>query len=655
MKQLKYKVIACSIALLASFTACNNYLDVVPEGDILSLENIFQKESTALTFFFGTYRSLNNGGSITDDPAMTASGELTTGNYARYSTYSSRGVIEGFRIAMGFQSTSDPLEPLWDTSRSFYAAIRDCNIFIDYASREGTITNMTDERRAKYIASAKAIKALYYFELMRHYGPISLAPKAIPVEADLQDMLTPRAPIDTVVNRIVTLFDEAFDAVDKLSTQPQDELGMLTQESILAYKAKALLFAASPFYNGNAWYANFKNIEGQQLFSTTADVEKWKRAAEAADKAVVFAESQGLHLVSGYSSESSVKLNTIRDIQNSVLPSEYASPELLHGIHTLATTDYAYRLPQYKAGSTAYSSSVYGNITPTMRMVELFYTENGLPIADDKYWDHTNRWQMGIETSYDYNNILAMNTSLLNMHLRREPRFYADIAFDKGIWLRKAEYEQMDPYRGGMNGITDLNQNVNVPYNISGYWVKKLVSSSHYAKGTEAFMTPGAPYPKLRMAELYLSQAEAWNESADTDEARAKAIEALNKIRKRAGIPTVEDSWENYSKNTTKHKTQAGLREIIQQERMIELAFEGHVYWDLRRWKMAHENKFGMGLSNPHRGWNVYGENSDQFYNNYQGPITIWNDVTFQTPRDYLWPIRTEEINRAKIVQNPGW
>ncbi len=655
MRQIKYKIIACLSAIILSVTACDSYLDVVPENDILSIENIFQKESTALQFFFGSYRSFLNGGSLFIDPAMSASGEVTSGNYSRYETYSRQGIVPGFRISQGLQSASDPLTPLWDTSRSFYVAIRDCNTFIEMAGRKGTIKNMSDQRRAKYIASAKAIKALYYFELVRMYGPISLAPKAISVEADLEDMLSERAPVDTCFNRIVTLFDEAVEYVDLMSTQPQDELGMLTQESILAYKAKALLWAASPLYNGNEWYSNFKNRKGQQLFSTVADVEKWKKAAIAADEAIDFCEAQGMHLYNGYNTETSEKLNTIRNIQKSVLPTEYNSPELLHGVHTLNNNDISYRIPQYREGTTAYSSSVFGHISPTMRMVELFYTNNGLPIANDRFWDYTNRWQMGIETSYDYKNIVATNTSILNIHLRREPRFYADVAFDKGIWLRKDEYVQMDPYRNGMNGMSKLNQDQNKPFNITGYWVKKLVSDVNYAKGTQAYLTPTAPFPKLRLAELYLIQAEAWNEAEDSETARTKAIAALNKIRVRAGIPTVEESWENYSNNTTKHKTQAGLREIIQQERMIELAFEGHTFWDLRRWKLAHDNNFGMALSTPNRGWNVYGENSAQFYNNYQGPITVWKDVEFQTPRDYLWPIRDGEIQRANIVQNPGW
>ncbi|MFV0289846.1 MAG: RagB/SusD family nutrient uptake outer membrane protein [Mangrovibacterium sp.] len=655
MKYMKYKSIVCAAALTLSFTACDSYLDVVPERDILSLDNIFQKESTALQFFYGSYRSYLNGGSLISDPALTAGGEFTTGNYSRYETYSSYGVIDGFRISMGLQSASDPLKPLWDTSKSYYVAIRDCNTFIDYANREGTISNMTDDRRAKYIASAKAIKALYYFELVRMYGPISLAPTAISVEADLSDMLTERAPVDVCFDEIVNLFDAAVADVDLSSVQAQDELGMLTQEAIMAYKAKALLWAASPLYNGNTWYSNFKNSKGEQLFDQSVDVNKWKRAAEAADEAVAFCEGQGLHLYNEYKLETSDKLNVIRNIQKSVIPVEYDSPELLHGVHTMNANDISYRLPQYKVGTTSYTSQAFGHIVPDMRMVELFYTDNGLPIANDRFWDYSNRWKMGTETSYDYKNVLALNTSVLNMHLKREARFYADIAFDKGIWKRKDEYVQMDPYRNGMNGITELTQNQNSPYNITGYWVKKLVSDANYAKGTTVYTNPTAPFPKLRMAELYLIQAEAWNEAEDSDAARAKAIAALDKVRERAGIPGVAESWESYSNNTTKHKSQAGLREIIQQERMIELAFEGHVFWDLRRWKIAHDNNFGMSLTNPQRGWNVFGETSSQFYNNYQGPIVVWRDMEFQTPRDYLWPIRDEEIQRAAIVQNPGW
>lgn len=103
--------------------------------------------------------------------------------------------------------------------------------------------------------------------------------------------------------------------------------------------------------------------------------------------------------------------------------------------------------------------------------------------------------------------------------------------------------------------------------------------------------------PMMRMAELYLMQAEAWNEYGGPGD---KVYVPLNKVRERAGIPDVETAWKTYSKTPGKVDSKEGMREIIQREYNIELAFEGQRFWNLRRWKTAHEE-----LNEVQYGWNV--------------------------------------------------
>ncbi len=92
------------------------------------------------------------------------------------------------------------------------------------------------------------------------------------------------------------------------------------------------------------------------------------------------------------------------------------------------------------------------------------------------------------------------------------------------------------------------------------------------------------------------------------------------------------------------------MREIIRQEWDIEFAFEGRRFWNLRRWLIA-ENV----LNNKLYGWNITGKTARQFYNNFDGPVIVWAKRQFITPRDYLFPIRSEEILISGCVQNPGW
>jgi hypothetical protein len=87
------------------------------------------------------------------------------------------------------------------------------------------------------------------------------------------------------------------------------------------------------------------------------------------------------------------------------------------------------------------------------------------------------------------------------------------------------------------------------------------------------------------------------------------------------------------------------MREIIRQERMIELAFEGKRFWDIRRWKTAFEL-----LNQPIKGWNIMGATTEEYYN----VVTI--AVPTFTTKEYLWPVMESELRTNKnLIQNPGW
>ena len=130
------------------------------------------------------------------------------------------------------------------------------------------------------------MKAYLYFELVRRYGPIVLVPENLPADADIQTLQLPRMHVDTCFNTIVTLLDEAIEYLPAGNIRESDEFYTFAEEAAYALKARVLLYAASPLFNGNAFYSDFKGKNGEVLFSTTYDKEKWRLAAEAADKAV---------------------------------------------------------------------------------------------------------------------------------------------------------------------------------------------------------------------------------------------------------------------------------------------------------------------------------------------------------------------------------
>ncbi len=149
------------------------------------------------------------------------------------------------------------------------------------------------------------------------------------------------------------------------------------------------------------------------------------------------------------------------------------------------------------------------------------------------------------------------------------------------------------------------------------------------------------------MAELYLMQAEAWNEYEGPSQ---KVYDAINVVRERAGIPDVVTAWKSYSKDPGRVDSKEGMRDIIRRETNIELAFEGQRFWNLRRWKIAHEV-----LNEKQYGWNILGEDAQSFYNNFNGPVEVWSRGKFTALRDYLFPIKAEEVLISGVVQNPGW
>lgn len=88
------------------------------------------------------------------------------------------------------------------------------------------------------------------------------------------------------------------------------------------------------------------------------------------------------------------------------------------------------------------------------------------------------------------------------------------------------------------------------------------------------------------------------------------------------------------------------MRDIIQQERLIEFAFEGKRFWDIRRWKRASE-EFNKDIS----GWNYLGDEDSEYYQ-----IRTLNQQRFVSPRDYLWPLSENTLlQNPNLVQNPGW
>ena len=633
--------ILCGILLLPG---CN-YLDMVPEKDIETVESLFEQRTKVELWWKGLYAELNNiFADFRVNTAYLGADEFVTCQALHSSTLYN---LDGLKIADGLQMSQNPYGSIW---YRMYVVIRNCNIFLENVDHT---YNMSEEDRNWWKADVKAVKAYVYFELVRRYGPICLVPQNMPVDLPVKDYQLPRQHVDTCFKEIINLLEESMEYVPKHSQRISNYGHTFSLEAVYALKAKVLLYAASPLFNGNAFYSDFKNKNGELLFNSTYDRNKWLLAAEAADKAAEMCEDGGRALVLGATGKKTDLLNKMADIENMSFSRFNNSEYLLEWKYP--STFYQFILPRLVGDDDNFDSQALGCLSPSMKMVEMYYTANGLPIDADITWNYSNRYKLASESSPVYEGVIPMNIDVVNLHLRREPRFYACIAGDRMYWQRGTNTADKDynflvkAHKGEEPWGTQYDFIVSNSWqNINGYWLKKHLFSWFNTLGYANNLQGNETAAIIRLAEVYLMQAEAWNEYLDQPDSRV--YDPLDKVRERAGVLPVREAWGSYSNNPVKVTTKVGMRDIIHQEYGIEFAFEGHRYWDIRRWLTAHQT-----MNEKQYGWNVIVTTDQAFYNYETGPVVVYSSNKFIAPRDYLDPFDAEEILISGMVQNPGW
>ncbi len=166
--------------------------------------------------------------------------------------------------------------------------IRQTNIFLENI---GSVSDMEQSEKDRWIAEAKFLKAYYHYWLIRMYGPIVLAKDNLPISSGRDKVDQPRASVDSSFAYVEELLNEAIPDLPERITNEISELGRITKGIALAVKAKVLVTAASPLFNGNNDYAGFVNAEGQEFFNTNFEMAKWEKAAAATKEAIDFSES----------------------------------------------------------------------------------------------------------------------------------------------------------------------------------------------------------------------------------------------------------------------------------------------------------------------------------------------------------------------------
>lgn len=638
------------IILLLSFMmfGCDSFLDVVPDN-LATIEMTFNTRAGAEKFLSTCYSYVPEHANPQENFALVASDEIWY--YGEKDYYMDNQT--SLRLAKGFQNAIDPYCNYWEGRRggtNMFVAIRDCNIFLENLTN---IPGLNKDEQERWLAEAKVLKAYFHFWLMRMYGPIPIIDKNLPVDVAPELTQLKREPVDKVVKYIVGLLDEAIESKAMFSNIKYILLdyGRLTASAAKAIKAEVLVNAASPLFNGNTDFASLVNSDGEVLFNQQYDENKWVLAKEACFDAIQEAESVGhaLYAFNDLLPIAEVSDEVKHELTIRATITDRFNEELIWGLGNNWSRDLQkWCQPRFTSEHAAEFSDTRKSHAPTLNMVEDFYTNHGVPINEDKEWDYVNRYstvKLADDLADDHKYFIQNGYTTAKMHTYREPRFYASVGFDGGKWFSlEAEDGENIPYLNAKAGQLSGKAGLEI-YSITGYFTKKLVNYKNVITRNQKTVED-YPFPILRLSDLYLMYAEALNETKSVPD--AEVYEYLQRVRTKAGLDKGSDlveTWAKYSTNPEKPKTKEGLREIIQQERMIELAFEGKRYWDIRRWKLA-EEKFNK----PIRGWNIFAAETDGFY---QVKNIYFRD--FLT-KDYLWPISQNELLKNKnLVQNTGW
>ena len=590
-----------------------------------------------------------NGG--IDDPALLGGDEMWT---RRTNHILNRwGPPRALDISEGMMSAENPVLPRW---AYLYQALRVCNIFLENINK---VPDLPAWECEKWIAEVKVLKAYYHFCLVQMYGPIPIIRENLPIDIDVFSVRVERDPVDECFNYIVQLIDEAcygYTLPDEIA-DPESDLGRITKPIALSIKAIVLVNAASPLFNGNEQQATLRNRNGKQLFNITPDPDKWKKAMDACETAIVACHNAGFRLYE-FPNPGNRHTNTIvTDLSLRNAFSERWNSDVVWANTQMISIPEVGGMIQATMPKLNPAFMGSGDLCQFLGMpikiARMFYTKNGVPLEEDNTRDIKNIYNLRTAGVDDQLYVYQGRTTV-DLHFDREPRFYAWVGFDGGVWFGADKIDDRNPttlrYLAMKMGETDGTQGQG---NWTGYIPKKYIPYLAQVNALNSISATSYAWPIVRLSNLYLLYAETINEVEGPNGTNSATLfEYIDMVRARAGLEGVKKSWDTYT-NAPKYNNQNGMRKIIQQERMIELAFEGYRFWDIRRWKIAHEI-----YSTPLEGWYMKASIAD-------GTEEEINRIMYQPQfllrrefgnKDYFWPIRTADIDvNPNLVQNIGW
>ena len=679
-------------ATALTFTSCDDYFDDVPDN-ATSLEAVFANRGQSLKWLSNIYTYI-------PDNTNVRYNSRTNGNWpmASIEGYLPWDHIVANNIILGtlYPSTGF-VKTQWT---EYYRGIQYANIYLANIDKNSAM--LADEREWSK-AEVHALRAYFYFNLVKEFGPVPLiGDKVYSVDTPLDEMMMPRNTLDECWDYIIAELKAALDSGRLKSTFGEDGSvdsqykGNLTQEAVEGILAEVYLYRASYLFNGDPYYQTMANKDGTKLFPQSKDMQKWRDARDAAKRII---DSGKFKLVlrdqSGKLVDDVKKADPYKSCFYSAI-GRVDNEEMIF-LRTNANND-SYIIKPRHTGISGNVDRGAGAYSIPLQFIDLFFMSNGKRIddveqqpisqvttfkADDPVYpvydtqNLTSKDKDGNDIAMNARNSLSTTKyvdrfssynyftpgsgkGIMKQFYCREPRFYLAVTFQNRRW----DYDQANTYYTDMsfNGNSGSDGKTH-DYPIFGTIVRKL----YWEKESNI---DGAVM--LRLGEVYLNYAEACAQLGENKE----ALKYVNLIRSRAGINeyALNRAEEGTKDARNKGKIYVGdlehdqelLLKVIYRERLIELSYESKHYFDVRRWGVA-DMAEGDGWVYPT--WHKGGEGGDMIgfnVNNEGSDAEKANSLNFYkrvktqhrifTKRMSLFPIPQEEVNRDKqIVQNEGW
>lgn len=481
-----------------------------------------------------------------------------------------------------------------------YKNIRDTNFFIEQLQ----ISTLNEDFASQRISEARFLRAYMYFKLVKMFGGVPLVTEAKSPDAPVAEIMVQRSTEKEVYDFVLSELD---DLIENLPSQyGASDKGRPTKWAAYALKSRAAIYAASIARYGQ------QQMNGLLGFPASDDRAYAQMAYDASD-AIINSGVHSLYEELGDRAD---------NFHNMLLDDSDANRESIYvDVYDFSKNRAHSFSPRSMPHDFSGSWSAYKFLWEAL---ERFEYKNGAP------GDAISRDEIAYSVS-------GKEWTMDELFGNRDPRFHATVFYPESPWKDGVTYFHFGTYINGElltagiapNGRPNRAHERNVIR--TGLMVKKRTRPDvEPSGGFPGLVNDDTDFKVFRLGEMYLNKAEAAYYLGNN----AEALSSMNRIRERAGMPP---------------KAVFNMTEY-QNERIVELMWENHSYWDLRRWRIAEETLNGARMTGVRWFYNYDTEKYRVAFINAEGNPRIF------LSHNYYLPFRLNRvIENPNMVQNPGY